>query len=119
MSQHPVRFVQRGQSWEVEVEDGESLLEISRMCGAPVQTLCNGIASCIQCKVRVLEGSENLSEPASLEKDRIGNIFHITGERLACQAKVHGEVVVEVLPVRLPKRDRRPRVPPPRKRRER
>ncbi len=76
------------------------------MCDAPVQTLCNGIGACVQCKVRVLENPENLSDPQTLEKDKMGNIFHITGERLGCQAKVEGPVVIEPLPARLPKKKR-------------
>jgi ferredoxin len=117
LTTHPVRFVQGDAEWNVDVEPGTSLLDAARICDAPVQTLCNGIAACMQCKVRIIEGGESLSSPEALEKDRIGNIFHITGERLGCQAKVSGPVVVEVLPVRLPKRDRRPRVPPQRKKR--
>ena len=114
LNYHTVRVVQGTDDWNVEVEEGKSLLDAARLCDAPVHTLCNGIAACIQCKVRIIEGGENLSAPESLEKDRIGNIFHITGERLGCQARVSGPVLVEALPVRLPKRDRRPRVPPPR-----
>ncbi len=93
--------------WTVEVADGENLLDASRRVDAPVQTLCNGIASCVQCRVKIVSGGENLSPPESLEKDRIGNIFHITGERMGCQARVQGDVVVEILPVRLPRRSRR------------
>lgn len=116
-TKHAVRFVKGTSEWLVDVAEGTSLLDAARECDAPVQTLCNGIAACIQCKVRIIEGAENLSPPEAIEKDRIGNIFHITGERLGCQARACGPVVVEVLPVRLPKRDRRPRVPPPRKKR--
>jgi len=102
-----VRFTQKDEEWITDVDDGENLLEASRRVDAPVQTLCNGIAACIQCRVRVVEGRDNLSAPENLEKDRIGNIFHITGERMACQARVHGDVVVEIMPVRLPRRSRR------------
>lgn len=112
MTRHRVKFVQGDQTWEVEVAPGDSLLEAARACEAPVHTLCHGIAACIQCKVRIVEGDAHLSEPAALEKDRIGNIFHLTRERLACQAKVSGDVVVEALPVRLPKRKERLTRPP-------
>lgn len=104
---HTVRFILDGEQWIAEVNDGENLLEASRRVDAPVQTLCNGIASCIQCRVKIVEGGDNLSKPGSLERDRIGNIFHLTGERMGCQAEVHGDVVVEILPVRLPRRSRR------------
>lgn len=109
---HKVKFVKDGESWEVEVETGDSLLDAARACEAPVHTLCHGIAACVQCKVRIVSGEAHLSAPESLEKDRIGNIFHLTRERLACQAKVSGEVVVEALPVRLPKKKRRRTWPP-------
>jgi ferredoxin len=99
-----VTFVQGDRKWVVEVAEGESLLEAAHRVEAPVYTLCGGIAACIQCKVRIVEGGGHLSAPNTLEKDRLGNIFHITHERLACQAKVSGDVVVEALPVRLPKK---------------
>lgn len=107
---HRVRFVTaEGGEWQAEARDGESLLEVSRRVEAPVHTLCNGVGTCVQCKVRVVEGMEQLSAPGALERDRLGNIFHITHERMGCQARVHGDVVVEALPVRRPKRSRRSR----------
>lgn len=102
-----VRFEQDGREWIAEVEPGESLLEAARRVEAPVQTLCNGIGACVQCRVRVIDGMQHLSTPGSLERDRIGNIFHITGERMGCQARVHGDVTIEVLQARLPRRSRR------------
>lgn len=103
---HRVEFIKGDQRWQVDVAPETNLLEASRACGAPVQTLCHGIAACVQCKVRIIEGTDALSPPESLEKDRIGNVFHITGERLGCQARVRGDVVVEVLEARLPRRKR-------------
>ena len=85
---------------------GSTLLEAAWKCDAPVHTLCNGIGACVQCKVRVVEGEDALSTPEALEKELIGNIFHITRERLACQARAIGPVKVEPLPVRLPKKSR-------------
>ena len=106
---HAVEFVKGDERWHVNVAPETNLLEASRACGAPVQTLCHGIAACVQCKVRVIEGKHALSPPEGLEKDRIGNVFHITGERLGCQARVRGDVIVEVLEARLPRRSRRRR----------
>ncbi|MEE2789138.1 MAG: 2Fe-2S iron-sulfur cluster-binding protein [Myxococcota bacterium] len=104
---HHVVFIFEDQRWETTAAEGESILTVAQRCGAPVQTLCNGIAACIQCKVRILEGHEHLSAPDVIEKDRLGNIFHITGERLGCQTQVHGDVVLEPLAAKLPKRRRR------------
>lgn len=102
-----VEFRKGDARWTVEVAPETNLLEAARACGAPVQTLCHGIAACVQCKVRIIEGKDSLSPPAAIEKDRVGNVFHITGERLACQAKARGDVTVEVLEARLPRRARR------------
>ncbi len=111
---HPVRFVFEDKEWSVEVAEGASLLEAAREVEAPVHTLCNGAGACVQCRVRVLEGMENLSKPEALEKDRVGNIFHITGERMGCQAKVHGPVLIECMKVRLPKKKKKRLGPTPR-----
>lgn len=93
-------------TWSTVVPAGATLLQAAKQCDAPVHTLCNGIGACVQCKVRVIENGDHLSKPETLEKDLIGNIFHITGERLGCQARVLGSVTVEPLPARLPKRKR-------------
>ncbi|MCA9537696.1 MAG: (2Fe-2S)-binding protein [Myxococcales bacterium] len=108
-----VRFIEGDREWRVEVAKGESLLQAAHRCEAPVHTLCNGVGTCVQCKVRVVAGAERLSVPGALERDRLGNIFHLTGERMGCQARVEGDVVIECLPVRMPKRSRRP--PPTRR----
>jgi len=103
---HRVTFENAEGTWETDVPKDTSLLDAARRCDAPVQTLCNGIGACVQCKVRIIENPENLSVPETLERDLIGNIFHITKERLGCQAKVLGDVTVEPLPARLPKKKR-------------
>ena len=102
-----VEFINAEGRWEAQANAGESILEVARRCEAPVHTLCNGIGACVQCKIKVIDGADALSRPDTLEKDRIGNIFHLTGERLGCQAKVYGDVTVEPLAVRLPKKRRR------------
>lgn len=103
---HTVVFVKGEERWEVSAAPGDTLLRLAHKVEAPVQTLCNGAGACVQCKVKVLEGMEHLSSPNALEKRQLGNIFHLTHERLACQSEVHGDVKVEALPIRLPKKKR-------------
>ena len=81
-----VVFESDGTRWTATVKTGETLLDAAQKCGAPVHTLCNGIGACVQCRVKVEDNESSLSEPTSLEKDRMGNIFHLTKERMACQA---------------------------------
>lgn len=102
-----VRFKKGDQSWSGAARPGETLLDVARRCDAPVHTLCGGIGTCVQCKVR-LEPDQmpNLEPPNAIEKDRLGNVFHLTGERLACQAKVRESVEVSVFEPKLPRRRR-------------
>ena len=92
--------------WTASVTQGDSLLDAARQCGAPVHTLCNGIGACVQCKVQVVDQDDCLTVPNALEKDRLGNIFHLTHERLACQCSVLDSVTVVPIEPRLPKRSR-------------
>ena len=101
-----VTFRQGDSVWTASVTRGDSLLDAARQCGAPVHTLCNGIGACVQCKVQVVDQDACLSEPNVLEKDRLGNIFHLTHERLACQCSVLDSVTVIPIEPRLPKRSR-------------
>jgi len=54
----------------------------------------DGIALCGFCRVRVLEGLENLT-PAESEEQKILAAEHAgSDERLACCARIHGPVIV-------------------------
>jgi 2Fe-2S ferredoxin len=57
---------------------------------------CGGKGRCTSCKLAVLEGSEHLSEmtPPEIQYRRQG--FLKSNERLACQVKVSGDVVIRV-----------------------
>lgn len=83
----------------VEVDEGHSLLDAAMQCGAPVRTTCGGRASCTHCKVKIVAGGENLSPIDAPEKAQLGNVYFITKERLACQAKIHGDVTAQPMPV--------------------
>lgn len=103
-----VTFHQGSEVWISQGEVGQRIFDIAHQVAAPVQTICNGVGSCIQCKVKVLEGE--VSPPTPLERDRLGNIFHITQERLACQ----GTLVASDLKLEIPlPRKRRSRFVPP------
>lgn len=52
--------------------------------------------ACGACMVKVIEGSENLSEMKEDEKDFLETMSAEPDERLACQCKVKGDVVLEV-----------------------
>jgi 2Fe-2S ferredoxin len=84
---------------ELEVELGLTLLEAAELAGAPVGSLCGGVAGCASCHVRIEQGAEHLSVPDESEEDGLDRVFDAReGSRLACQAKIvsAGQIVVRV-----------------------
>ena len=80
-----------------EVEPNTSILEASKILGFPLTHDCGGNASCTTCRVEVESGEENLSEidfdeQDLLDRENLTEAFN----RLGCQAKIQGDVVVRV-----------------------
>ena len=82
-----------------EVAAGESILDIAVQNDIPIQHACGGFCACTTCHVKVTSGSEALSIPEEEETDRMefGGEGFGPHSRLGCQAKVQGDVVVEVV----------------------
>ncbi|OYD07704.1 2Fe-2S iron-sulfur cluster-binding protein [Paludifilum halophilum] len=83
-----------------DCDEGENLLfeAISRSIMIPFN--CTS-ARCGTCRIRVLEGPENLNEVGDREVLRLGEEPVESGYRLACQTFVYGDVRVEVPQPRL------------------
>lgn len=68
----------------------ETLLDAARRAGVPLGNACGGVGVCARCRVRIVSGSENLTEPTTIES-RVAAQRGLAGdERLACQAVVRG-----------------------------
>lgn len=61
-----------------------------------IKSTCGGCASCGLCSVVIVEGEQNLNEFSFEEKQLLGNVFHITRERLSCQVFVQGDITVDI-----------------------
>ena len=83
----------------VDGADGESVFEIGRRAGVEISTACVGKATCGLCRVKILDGEAHLTPLNAAEKKHLGNVYFITKTRLACQARVSGDVVVELPPL--------------------
>lgn len=83
-------------------ELGESVFEVGRRNGVPIQTACVGRATCGLCRVRIVAGEEALSPINDKERQHLGNVYFLTKERLSCQARLEKDipVVVEVPPLK-------------------
>jgi 2Fe-2S ferredoxin len=82
----------------VESKLGESLLDIALANDVSIQHACGGFCACTTCHCVVTSGLENLSPADSDELERLEVLDGRTPQsRLACQAKVKGDVTVRVV----------------------
>jgi ferredoxin, 2Fe-2S len=86
-----VTFLHYGET-SGDVDMNVSLLEAAKSLGLPLNHDCGGNASCTTCRVEVQAGLDQLSEQDLLDREALSESRH----RLACQARVLGDVVVRV-----------------------
>jgi len=79
-----------------EINEDESLLSLLKRQGFDIKSSCGGCASCGDCVIEIIQGENNLNEISFEEKTLLGNVFHITKERLSCQTKVYGPVTINI-----------------------
>jgi adenylate cyclase len=76
---------------QIAASRGLSLLEIDRQQGMPHASLCSGRGRCGTCRVRVVDGMENLSPPGPAETETLSRLHLCEDDvRLACQAILVG-----------------------------
>jgi len=101
---HRVIFIPAGRRGEVDA--GKNLKEASVALGVDIEGVCGEKATCGKCKVRIEEGffekyhidskKSNLSPLTEAETKFISPHEAKEGYRLACQAWLHGDVMVFV-----------------------
>src|SRR4051794_5951246 len=90
-----VRFLR--ENLEVEVEPGQTILQAAKKIGAPQGDRCGGVCACSTCHVYVTKGFASLSEIEDEEFDILDKAFDVRSvSRLGCQAKVEGDIEVEI-----------------------
>jgi adenylate cyclase len=81
----------------VTVPLGFTILEASRWAAIPHASVCGGRGRCSTCRVRIVEGADELSPPAEAESRTLARIGNPMSVRLACQVRPRGDVRVEPL----------------------
>jgi len=86
------------------VSDGKTIAQAAQEMGVDIESICGGKGTCGKCKVRIEKGfwgkhgirshMENLSPIGEAEKKMLTPRQQHDGYRLACQARVHGDVAV-------------------------
>ena len=77
-------------------ENEQNILTVMRDAEVYVKSSCGGHATCGDCMIKVVSGEDNLSPPPFEEIKLLGNVFHITKERLGCQTKITGDVTIDI-----------------------
>lgn len=84
----------------INIKPGETLLAASLIAGLPHFHACGGKAKCSTCRVLVLKGGEQLTEPNEMEQGLKNRMQFPPNIRLACQTYVTGEPVKLVRVIR-------------------
>ncbi|NGZ74235.1 2Fe-2S iron-sulfur cluster-binding protein [Saccharibacillus alkalitolerans] len=79
---------------EVRVRPGTTLLAAARSAGVRIPVRCEGKMGCLMCKVTLNSSEAGVLPPEEGERRKLGPALD-RGIRLACQAKVCGEVTAE------------------------
>lgn len=80
----------------IEVNEQDSLFAQLKQAGINIKSTCGGCASCGQCVIKIEEGEHFLNDINFVEQQLLGNVFHITKERLSCQTFVSGDITIDV-----------------------
>jgi uncharacterized 2Fe-2S/4Fe-4S cluster protein (DUF4445 family) len=80
----------------LDFNDEETLLAQFKKAGKKIKSSCGGCATCSDCTIVVKSGEMNLSAQSFEEVRLLGNVFHITKERLSCQTKILGDVTLDI-----------------------
>ncbi len=81
---------------EVEILPNQSVLDVAHKNGIPIRSTCNGLPSCAECRVRVVEGEYNLMPPTTKELNLVGTGYFLDQRRLSCQLTCFGDVTIDV-----------------------
>ena len=94
MSDYKVTLWPSGEILEISGED--NLLNQLKKAGKKIKSSCGGCATCADCTIIVKSGEMNLTPQTFEEVRLLGNVFHITKERLSCQTKITGDVTLDI-----------------------
>ncbi len=89
-----VKFVP--QNVEFEIKPGQSVMHLAEDNGLYVKSVCRGVPSCAECRVKIVDGETNVFAPMGAELGLIGSGWFIDRRRLACQLQCIGDVTVDM-----------------------
>jgi 2Fe-2S ferredoxin len=84
------------QNIELEIKPDQSVKDLADKNGIFIKSICNGLPSCAECRIRVTEGEHNVLPPSAKELNLIGTGYFIDQRRLSCQLLCFGDITVDM-----------------------
>lgn len=84
------------QNIEIDATPEKSLLQLATENQIEIRSICKGVPSCAECRVRIVEGDNNVLPPTKAELGLIGTNYFIDGRRLSCQVRCFGDITVDL-----------------------
>jgi ferredoxin, 2Fe-2S len=78
-----------------DIQTGTPLLQCAERLGIELLHSCGGVAACTSCRVVIRQGNENLSPIKQVEAEVLAESGILRSHRLACQARIFGDVTFE------------------------
>jgi 2Fe-2S ferredoxin len=89
-----IKFLPTNQ--EIELDPNKSLLQNCMDNGIFIKSLCKGVPSCAECRIKIVEGENNVLPPSKAELSLIGTSYYIDQRRLSCQLRCFGPMVIDI-----------------------
>ena len=84
------------QNISLDIKPGESVMKLARENKLSISSSCNGMCSCAECRVHIVEGESHLLPPSNKEVELIGGGYFIDNRRLSCQLFCFGDVTIDL-----------------------
>lgn len=84
------------QNIELEIAPNQTIKDLADKNNIFIKSVCNGLPSCAECRVQVVDGEHNVLPPANKELSLIGTGYFIDRRRLSCQLICFGDVTVDL-----------------------
>ena len=84
------------QDISVSADSNKSVMELAKENQLTISSSCNGMCSCAECRVYVVEGEAHVLPPSVRETELIGGAHFVDSRRLSCQLFCFGDVTVDL-----------------------
>lgn len=81
---------------EIEVDPNKTVLQICTENQIEIKSICKGVPSCAECRVKLVQGEHVCLPPSNKELAVLGNNFFLDGRRLSCQLRAFGDITVDI-----------------------